>query len=118
MFKSEVNIESTTRGTVPSRINTTLRGLRALGNDAKTSILRYRVRQALLDARYGKHKVSGSLKTLGAVTGIQPHERGITVNTQNGALKLTVITPDCMQVRFQESRQFAIPFSYAVAKVS
>jgi alpha-glucosidase len=31
---------------------------------------------------------------------------------------LTVIAPDCIQVRFQESGKFTVPFSYAVAKVT
>ncbi len=31
---------------------------------------------------------------------------------------LTVIAPDCFQVRFQPSSKFEVPFSYAVAKVT
>ncbi len=49
---------------------------------------------------------------------VEKHERGIIVTCSHGALRLTVIAPDCIQVRFQESGKFPVPLSYSVAKVS
>ncbi len=78
----------------------------------------YKVTKIRADKTYGIHTVSGTPTTLGSVTGCQTHERGITVICQRGALRLSLIAPDCLQVRLQSSGKFPVPFSYAVAKVT
>ena len=45
-------------------------------------MIRYAFQKRMLDARYGQHKIGGTLKTLGPVTGVQQHERGMIVNTE------------------------------------
>jgi len=92
--------------------------LRIVGRDAALAAVRYRLAKTLLDSRYGRKPPRGPFQTLGAVTAIQPHERGITLTAKNGALRLTVIAPDCVQARLQPSGKFGVPFSYAVAKVT
>ncbi len=88
------------------------------GRGIVIAALRYGLTRAFRDSRYGRRKPRGAFKTPGYVSAIQPHERGITLNTVRGALRLTVIAPDCVQVRFQESGKFQVPFSYSVAKVT
>jgi len=58
------------------------------------------------------------LQTPGRITGHQPHDRGVILTCEHGALRLMVITPDCIQVRFQPGGRFDVPFSYPVAKVT
>ncbi|HRE48380.1 MAG TPA: glycoside hydrolase family 31 protein [Aggregatilineales bacterium] len=79
--------------------------------------LRYQIRRWLAERRYGRQTPSGTFSTPGKVTGYTASERGITLTCQQGVLRLSVITPDMIQVRFQPSGKFPVPFSYAVAKV-
>lgn len=58
------------------------------------------------------------LQSPGRVTAFQPHERGLSLTCERGAFRLTVIAPDCIQVRYQFGGKFDVPFSYAVAKVT
>jgi alpha-glucosidase len=88
------------------------------GRGIVIAALRYGLTRTFRDSRYGRRKPRGTFRTPGHVNTIQPHERGITLNTARGALRLTVIAPDCVQVRFQESGKFQVPFSYSVAKVT
>ncbi len=52
----------------------------------------------------------------GAVASLAAAADGLTLRAANGALRLTVIAEDCIQVRFSPSGSFPVPFSYAVAK--
>jgi alpha-glucosidase len=99
-------------------LNSALLAARTLGRDAAVAALQYNVVKKQADTKYGRHKAQGNFKTPGSVTAYQSHERGIIVTSENGATRLTVIAPDCIQVRFQPSGKFQVPFSYAVAKVT
>ncbi|MEP7289248.1 MAG: glycoside hydrolase family 31 protein [Chloroflexota bacterium] len=101
------------------KLNSALRAVRTLGGKTTVSTVQYGLNKVILDARYGRpNPPTGPFHTLGEVTSINQHERGLTVNSENGVVRLTVIAPDCIQVRFQESGKFPVPFSYAVAKVT
>src|SRR5436190_355396 len=91
---------------------------RELGRGTILAAARYGLIRSILGARHRRHRPQGAFKTPGNVTSIQEHERGITLTCQRGALRLTVIAPDCVQIRFQPSGKFVVPFSYAVAKVT
>jgi len=84
----------------------------------KQAPARYRLRRMWANLRYGTHKVKGTPQSPGSSRVFQKHDRGITVQCEQGAIRLTVIAPDCIQVRFQPSGKFNVPFSYAVAKVT
>ncbi len=99
-------------------LNAVLLAARTLGRDAALAALQYSLVKRRADAKYGHNKAQGNFKTLGRVTATQPHERGLTITSEAGAVKLTVIAPDCIQVRLQPSGKFQVPFSYAVAKVT
>ena len=59
------------------------------GRGIVIAALRYGLTRAFRDSRYGRRKPRGAFKTPGHVSAIQPHERGITLNTVRGALRLT-----------------------------
>jgi alpha-glucosidase len=88
--------------------------------------IRYALRRRLADWRYGQHKARGELRPIGAVLSVHTHERGVTLITEQGALRLLMIAPDCIQVRFLPgirpdiSGKVNVPpaFSYAVARVT
>ncbi|HLY27273.1 MAG TPA: glycoside hydrolase family 31 protein [Aggregatilineales bacterium] len=90
------------------------------GERGPLAAARNRFQKMVLDRRYGGSKADkrAPFKTPGTVIAIEKVERGIVVRCDHGAIRLTVIAPDCIMVRFQESGKFAIPFSYSVAKVS
>ena len=77
------------------KISSALRAVRVLGTGARLSSVGYGLKKAQLDARFGRRKSNAPFKTLGNVTGQQPHERGITVTTANGAVRLTVQDREC-----------------------
>jgi len=83
--------------------------------DRKTAMaaIRYSLTRAYQDRKHKRQKPHGQFQTLGAVNTIQQHERGITISSSRGSVRLTLIAPDCIQVRFQTSGKFAVPFSYA-----
>src|SRR5258706_15485179 len=85
-----------------------------------SSAIRYELRQLVLNARYKQKKPSGAFQTPGGVNSIQQHERGCTVICARGAIKITFVAPDCIQVRFlpSPSAKFQVPFSYSVAKAT
>ncbi len=91
---------------------------REMGWQIARDALQYRFRKSLFDLRHPPHKSQGSLQSLGAVLSSTPHERGLTLSCERGALRLTVIAPDCVQVRMQPNGKFQVPYSYAVAKVT
>jgi alpha-glucosidase len=88
--------------------------------DRKTALaaIRYSLTRAYHDSKHKRHKPRGQFQTLGAVNSVQQHERGLTITSTHGAVRLSLIAPDCVQVRFQTSGKFPVPFSYSVAKVT
>jgi alpha-glucosidase len=100
------------------KLSEAIRAVRALGPKTPVASVQYGINKARMDALYGRQKPDGEFKSLGSVLSVEKQERGIVVSCQNGAVRLTVIASDCMQVRFQESGNFQVPFSYAVARVS
>ncbi len=91
---------------------------REMGPNIARDSLSYRIRKTRFDLAHPPAKPSGKLQTLGAVRSVEPHERGLTLKCERGALRMTVIAADCIQVRMQPSGKFEVPFSYAVAKVT
>ncbi len=89
-----------------------------MGVKTPVASVQYGINKVRMDAVYGRHKTAGEFKSLGGVVSVEKHERGIVITSENGSVRLTVIAPDCIQVRFQESGTFGVPFSYAVARVS
>src|SRR5436190_21059119 len=83
-----------------------------------SSAIRYELLQIVQNARYKQKKPSGALQTPGGVNSMQQHERGCTVICARGSIRITLIAPDCIQVRFlpSPSAKFQVPFSYSVAK--
>lgn len=97
-----------------------------LARDAGPQIARdaavYRVRKSLYDVRHPARR-PGAWQVPGAVLEVEKHERGLILRCEHGALRLTVIAPNCLQVRWlprhgRASDKFPVPFSYAVAKVT
>jgi alpha-glucosidase len=103
---------------VSNKLSSLLKMSRDLERGTLLAAARYGLARSIPGARHRRHRPQGAFKTPGSVMSLQEHERGITLTCQRGALRLTVIAPDCMQVRFQPSAKFAVPFSYAVAKVT
>lgn len=89
-----------------------------IDNATRLRALRYAIVRRLADLRYGRQRPRGQMQTPGRITAHQKHERGITITCARGAIRLTAIAPDCIQVRFQPGGKFDVPFSYAVAKVT
>src|SRR5258708_7845745 len=89
-----------------------------MGVKTPVASVQYGINKVRMDAVYGRHKTAGEFKSLGGVVSVEKHERGIVITSENGSVRLTVIAPDCIQIRFQESGTFGVPFSYAVARVS
>ncbi|MHB8626616.1 MAG: glycoside hydrolase family 31 protein [Aggregatilineales bacterium] len=98
-----------------------------LARDAGPQIARdaavYRMRKSFYDLRHPTRRPGGAWRTPGAVLEIEKYERGTILRCERGALRLTVIAPDCVQVRWlprngRSSDKFPVPFSYAVAKVT
>jgi alpha-glucosidase len=90
------------------------------GRETALAALRYTLRKAYVDRRYKSRRPRGTLVTPGVVKGHTPHERGIVVQTANGAIRLSVLAPDLIQVRVlpNPNAKFNVPFSYATAKVT
>ena len=100
-----------------------------LARDAGPTLIRdaalYRVRSGLAAARHPTRAPAGNWQTPGDVVSIEKHERGALFTCRNGLLRLTVIAPDCVQVRWQPRQSTAgkgdrlpVAFSYAVAKIT
>jgi alpha-glucosidase len=92
--------------------------LRSSERDTALAAAGYFLKKLRIDAQQGKHHAHGDFQNMGHLSGYDKHERGITITSSYGAIRLTVIAADCIQVRFQASGKFAVPFSYAVAKVT
>jgi alpha-glucosidase len=101
-----------------NKFDSALKMRQFLDRNAMIAAARYSLVRIFADFRRRRSRPHGPLNRPGNVTSVQPHERGITINAAHGALRLTVIAPDCIQVRFQPSGKFQIPFSYAVSKVT
>src|SRR5579859_7925053 len=101
---------------------------RDAGPQTAVDALRYRLRKSghALRSRlqHPVNRSSGTWQTPGAALEVEKHERGLTILCAGGAIRLTAITPDCVQVRYLPNIQpgraprFPVPFSYAVAKVT
>jgi alpha-glucosidase len=101
-----------------------------LARDAGPQIARdaaiYRVHRGLYGLRHPSRKPGGNWQTPGDMIGSEKHDRGLTITFRRGLLRLTVISPDCVQVRWQPNQsskstkadKMPVPFSYAVAKVT
>ncbi len=100
------------------KLTSLLKMSRELERDTLIAAARYGMIRSIRDARRRRRKPDGPFKTPGSVLSFESHERGITVTCERGAIRLTVIAPDCLQVRFQPSGKFPVPFSYSVAKVT
>jgi len=95
-----------------------VRMTREMGPAVARDSLIYRFRKSAYDVRHPTAKASGSFSVLGSVLTVKPHERGLTLTCERGSLRLTIIAPDCIQVRMQPDGKFQVPFSYAIAKVT
>ena len=91
---------------------------REMGWQIARDAVQYRVRKSAFDVRHVTRRPAGSFRTLGGVRTVIPHERGITLGCERGSLRLSVIAPDCIQVRLPPAGRLLVPFSYAVAKVT
>ncbi|HVO42851.1 MAG TPA: TIM-barrel domain-containing protein, partial [Aggregatilineales bacterium] len=100
------------------RILSTIHTLRTIDRATALASAGYFFKKWRLDTRYGRHRAHGAAQTPGRIMTFEKEDRGLLVTCSRGALRLTVIAPDCIQVRFQASGRFPVPFSYAVAKVT
>lgn len=91
---------------------------RSVGRGTALAALRYGLVKAFVDRRHRRTRPRGALVKLGSVKSYQNHERGLIITAQRATIRLTVIAPDCIQVRLQPSGKFPVPFSYSVAKVT
>jgi alpha-glucosidase len=60
--------------------------------------------------------IPAHLQAPGVVQSVQREDRGVLVKCERGLIRITLIAPDCVQVRFRPSGEFPPPISYAVVR--
>jgi alpha-glucosidase len=66
--------------------------------------------------RHKPHRARGTFQPIGAVQDVELDWQGVLIRAENGSLRLDVIAPDCLCVRFAPDGAFPLPRSYTVHK--
>lgn len=71
----------------------------------------------LFGKRHESGKAQGKFQSLGAVREAELDWQGALIQSERGSLRVDVIAPDCLCVRFSPEGSFPLPRSYAVHKM-
>jgi hypothetical protein len=66
--------------------------------------------------RHKPHSARGKFQYIGAVREVEQDWQGVLIRAEHGSLRLDVIAPDCLCVRFAPDGMFPLPRSYTVHK--
>lgn len=70
----------------------------------------------LFSRRYKPHQAYGKFQTIGRVRDAELDWQGVLIKAEAGCLRLDIIAPDCVCVRFSPEGVFPLPRSYGVQK--
>lgn len=62
------------------------------------------------------HRAYGKFQSIGAVREVEQDWQGVLINAEHGSLRVDIIAPDCLCVRFAPDGVFPLPRSYTVHK--
>ncbi|MCS6870374.1 MAG: glycoside hydrolase family 31 protein [Anaerolineae bacterium] len=70
----------------------------------------------LFGKRNRLHKAHGKFQSVGAVRSAELDWQGVLIRATNGSLRVDILAPDCLCVRFSPDGTFPLPRSYTVCK--
>jgi alpha-glucosidase len=91
--------------------------VRRLGGRGATAAFKYKLGRRARDRRYERKPPRGQFQTLGDITSVDRHTRGMVVNAQHGHVEVVFMTQDIVRVRMRTDANFRPPFSYAVEHI-
>ncbi len=102
---------------IPSTLKSIIKTAQGMGWQAALRAVHYTNTVRALNRRFEPPKPSGAFQKPGVVQNVEPHMRGVLIQTEHGYLDVSFLAEDMVRVRVRPDANFDPPFSYAVEKV-